>query len=207
MTNITLHGSLGKKFGKTFKIKVSDAFSALKAIDANRYGFMQKILSLNQRGEGYCVIVDGETLVNKDQLKEKRKINKIDIVPIIFGYGPAFAAIPFLTTFLNIAISIGLQFLLNSLMKQGQPPNPQVYVTVGGNTSSVEAAGKSYVFSNPQNVAEQGSSIPVGYGRAKSSSKIILNSMKNYSTNMNFQEESSAFINRQIAFYNDFLTQ
>jgi predicted phage tail protein len=200
MTEVTLHGALGKKFGKNFKLKVSNAFSALKGIDANRNGFMRKILSLNKNGESYCIIVDGEVLNEQNQLREKRKINKIDVIPLIYGYGPIGSIL------LNIVISIGIQFLINALMKQATPQDPQLYVSVGGNVSSVETSGKSYVFSNRQNVAEQGSSIPVGYGRTKINSKIILNSIKNYSTSMVFREEAYSNISQQIAFYNDFLS-
>jgi predicted phage tail protein len=222
MTSITLHGLLGKKFGRSFKIKINNALSALKAIDANRPGFMNEILSLSKKEEDYCIIINGTTVCNSNELYENKILRTVDLVPVIAGSGEIAAAFFIsafslagtaasiagfvITTLVNIAISLGIQYIMSKLLKEAEPPtNPQKYQAVGGASSVVQAAGKSYVFNNMLNIAEQGSAIPVGYGRAKIASRVIFSTVKNYSTSSTFQEEALR-INQQIAFYNDFLT-
>jgi len=215
MTKIYLHGELAHIFGNFFKLKINNALSALKGIDANKKGFLQKISSLSKNGIYYSIIVDNEEMQNQNQLIEKRSIESIHIIPIIYGSGELVAAGIGLVAagsltvagqivagLVNMAISLGVSFLMNSINKQATPP--QQSISVGGATSIIEAKGRSYIFSNNVNAAEQGSAIPVGYGRMKVSSQILSASVKSYPTNINVNNEfkilenSSAFL--------DFLT-
>ena len=60
MTNIYLHGELAQIFGKFFALKINNVLSALRGIDANRSGFLQKISSLSRNGIHYCIIANNE---------------------------------------------------------------------------------------------------------------------------------------------------
>jgi predicted phage tail protein len=219
MTSIHIKGILGKKFGSLFNISVSNGMSALNAVDANRSGFINELFKLNKKNINYCMICDSEYINDSNQLLEKRNIKNIYIIPVIIGSGAAVAAglglataagltvagqiVAFLVnTIVSTAVSLGVSFLMNSINKQATPP--QQNISVGGATSIIEAKGRSYIFSNNVNAAEQGSAIPVGYGKMKVSSQILSASVKSYPTNINVYNEfkilenSSAFL--------DFLT-
>jgi predicted phage tail protein len=207
MTNIYLHGKLAQIFGKLFKLKVNNVLSALNGIDANRNGFLQEILSSSKNGIYYCIIANNEKIENQNQLIERKNIKTIHILPIIYGSGEAVAFALHLTVtvgnkvvsstagqivagLVNMAISLGVSFLMSALMKQAAPPSMgQQNIAVGGASAAIEAAGRSYVFSNNINTSEQGSAIPVGYGKIKTSSSVIFSSVLNYSTNTKYSEE------------------
>ena len=217
MTKIYIKGLLAKKFGSFFEINISNILCALKAIDANRSGFLKEIFDLNKKNLNYFIICDGIQILNENEFLEKKKIKSLHIVPAITGSGAAvaagigiaantaaFAVVEFLVNFIvATAISLGVSLLMNSLNKQAAPPGAQK-MAVGGVTSSIEAQGKSYVFSNNLNTASQGSSIPVGYGKLKSSSQVLMASVKNYSTSISSNSEFKASQNSSI--FLDFLT-
>jgi predicted phage tail protein len=220
MTKIYLKGAIAKKFGAFFSLKIKDALSALKAIDANRFGFIKELMDLNKLSKDYYLVCNGELIKNSDELIEKRKIDTIHIIPVIFGHGEyaAFAlelteiaangavvlstAGQVVATLVNLiistAISLGVGLIMDSLNKQASPPKQ--FIAVGGATAAIEAAGRTYVFSNKVNIASQGSSIPVGYGFSLVSSQVLSASIKSYSTNSVSQNEfkslqnSSAFL-------------
>jgi predicted phage tail protein len=219
MTKISIHGILGKKFGKTFNLKINNPISAIKAIDANKEGFIQEIKILNEKGYNYFVIIDGKFIENENEFIERKEIKTIDIVPSIYGSGGAIvtwatgvtaanftvgqAAAAFLINVaITSAISVGISFIMNALQKQTQPPDKPGAIAVGGVTSILEAQGKSYVFNNMQNVAAQGSSIPIGYGRMKIASFLLEANVKNYSTNETVESE---FLGNYSSAANDIL--
>ena len=82
MTNIYLHGILAQEYGKVFKYHIAKPKDALKAIDANREGFIPRILQLQKEGFLYDIIVDKQKVVSAHQL-EIGGVERIDIVPAI----------------------------------------------------------------------------------------------------------------------------
>lgn len=218
MTKISIHGILGKKFGKTFNLKINSPTTAIKAIDANREGFILEIKKLSEKGLNYFVIIDGKFVEDKNEFIETKEIKTIDIVPSICGSGAAIvtwatgnaaanftagqvAAAFLINVAISSAISIGISFIMNALQNQTQPPQQASMLAVGGATSMLEAKGKSYVFNNMQNVASQGSVLPIGYGRMKIASQLIEANIKNFSTNETVQSE---FLISDISSINDF---
>jgi len=219
MTKISIHGILAKKFGKSFIFKINNAASAIKAIDANKEGFIQEIKKLNESGLNYFIVINGEFAQNENDFIEKRKIQTIDIVPSICGSGGAivswatgtavadFAIGETVSAFLinaaiSAAISVGISFIMNSLQKQTEPPQTVSAIAVGGVTSILEAQGKSYVFNNMQNIASQGTALPVGYGRVKIASYLLEANVKNYSSN---ESAGSQFYSSSASLIQDFL--
>jgi predicted phage tail protein len=186
MTKIILHGILGKIFGKNFSLKISNPISAIRAIEANRQGFIKKIQQLANNNCHYSLIVDGEIVKEVDELKQFKKIKKIDFVPILTGravgllLGGAFASAA-MSAFFSIGISLVLNFLI-SLFTKKNTETPAQFIGVGGQTFSVEARGKSYIFSNQENVTSQGVKVPIGYGKLKIPSVVIEAGIKNYNT-------------------------
>jgi predicted phage tail protein len=201
MTKINIHGILGKIFGNSFELKISDCYSAMKGIDANRAGFLKKIFDLSANNQNYYIVIDGVMIENKDEFTEKREIKTIDFIPAIYGYGAAIA--PLLVSgviaqavvafAINAAISAGISFgislITESMNKRASPP--QQMIAVGGAVTSVEAKGRSYIFTNWTNLVAQGTSIPVGYGKMRIASRVIHANTKSYPTSFSFSDASN----------------
>lgn len=216
MTKVYIKGVLGKKFGSFFNLNISSSMHALKAIEANRSGFTKELFDLNKKNINYVLICDGNALQSNEELVEKRKINTIHIIPIIFGSGEfvagamglaaGSAAAMITATVVNLvvsaAISVGVSMIMNQLNKQAQPP--QQNIAVGGLSAAIEAKGKAYIFSNSQNIVAQGISIPVGYGKFKTNSAVIEASVKSYSTNTLALDEFTSLENESA--FLDYLT-
>ena len=220
MTEIKLYGLLGRIFGTSFKMYVNSAISVIKAIEANREGFIKKLYDLNADGYNYYIIINGKQINNKDEFIEKRNIEYIEIIPAICGSGgaivTAIAGAAFAKTTagliaafivnmaISTAISTGVSFIMASLNKQAAPP-PQKgsYISVGGATAIAEAKGRSYIFSNYQNTVAQGVAVPVGYGRMKISSKVIIAATKDYPVSYRFEDETT--INQSQSIFSSYL--
>lgn len=206
MTKILLHGILAKEFGESFEMDISRPKDVIKAISANFNGFQNRINELHKEGLNYVIIVDGKKIQDFDELELKKKFNVIEVVPLIVGFGiiaigtaiiSSFAALTgiasaaavtaFLATgagFLTAAlvggvvlaaITIGLQMLLAP-----KPEKPEAA------RSSTTAIKESFSFSNKANVANQGSVIPIGYGRLKVGSQVIQYTVKSYQSQVKF---------------------
>jgi predicted phage tail protein len=214
MTKIHLHGKISKKFGKLFELNIDNVSSALNAIDSNREGFLKEIKKMSIDGFNYFVLIDNKMIENKEEFIEKRKIENIHLIPAISGSGVAIAAAIGFTGIgaqiagfvinmaISAAVSLGVNYIMNQLNKQAQPP--QQHIAVGGGTAMLEAAGKSYIFNNLQNISSQGDSIPIGYGRYKLGTKVISVSVKDYATNQTYTNEFSN--NTSLSVFTDFLT-
>lgn len=202
MTNINLHGILGKIFGKFFKLRINNCYSAIKAIDANRSGFLKKLFDLSLNNQNYHILVDGSIIHNENEILEKRMIKTIDFIPAVSGHGAAIAplivsgvAAQAVVAFaINAVISAGISFgigLISAAMnKQASPP--QQMIAVGGAVMASEAKGRSYIFNNWSNLIAQGSSVPVGYGKMRISSRVIHATTKSFSTSISFENSASS---------------
>ena len=219
MTKIHLHGILGKIYGKTFNLKVSNASMAINAINCIREGFLKKIQDLSKNKCDYYLIIDDVIVNDKNEFVEKRQIKNIHFIPVLIGFGGAIVAslagvaVAELTTMQLVAaflvnlvisagVSMGISFLMASINKQGAPP--QQMIAVGGATASIEAKGRSYIFANERNEISQGGSIPVGYGKLRVSSNTINMSVSNYATNSSVDQEFN--LNKNLLEFSDFLT-
>jgi predicted phage tail protein len=207
-TQIYIHGILAKKFGKHFTGFVKDAYSAIKLIDANKNGFFKALMDLNKKNIFYAIVCDSKVIENENDFLEKRSIKTINIIPLIVGSGAAVAVglgliiaetgkltlmgtivAGLVNAAISTAISLGISFLMSAINRQASPQISQQKIAVGGATAFIESKGKSYIFSNKQNLVSQGSAIPVGYGKMKTSSNLISASIKNYSTSQTTQDE------------------
>ena len=188
MTEIKLHGILASEFGTSLKIELDNLSTLVDAIDANRPGFIAKLNKLSSLGLNYCLVIDGEIIKEKSQLR-KNKVQCIDFVPIICGQGvaialagvglmvagsSAFLGITALSVIGGVFLSTGLSMLL--------APKPDYPDAVAAETS-VTGLEKSFAFANKANVASQGVSVPVGYGRLRVGSQVVQATVKTYPQN------------------------
>lgn len=200
MTNINLYGILGRLFGKHFKLKIDNCHSAIRAIDANKSGFLKKLFDLNKNNQNYYIVIDGSMIQNENEFLERRIINTIDFIPAIYGNGQAIApllvsgataqaVVAFaINSVISAGISFGIGLITQALNKQASPP--QQMIAVGGAVMASEARGRSYIFNNWSNLIAQGTSVPVGYGKIRASSRVIFASTKAYSTSSTFNDAS-----------------
>ncbi len=210
---------LAKEFGGFHKLNVSDCFSALKAINVNKINFLKRIDYLSKCGINYQIIADDDLVKNQNEFIEKRKISNIYIVPSIFGSGEAVAqgmgmvatnaagqavltttgqvVATLINAAITAAISVGISFIATALTKSGQPVTSNL--SFGGGESAIESNARSYIFSNYENSVSQGAGIPIGYGKTKTSSKVIWNTVKNYSTSQVFENEFNLMQNLSLS--------
>ena len=86
MTEIYLHGLAAHKFGELHKfVNINKPSDCFRAIDTNRPGFMQYFVKSAQDNIHYELIVDGQSLESINDGFNKKKITRIDIVPVIKG--------------------------------------------------------------------------------------------------------------------------
>jgi predicted phage tail protein len=165
-------------------------------------------MDLNKKNIFYAIVCDSKVIENENDFLEKRSIKTINIIPLIVGSGAAVAVglgliiaetgkltlmgtivAGLVNAAISTAISLGISFLMSAINRQASPQISQQKIAVGGATAFIESKGKSYIFSNKQNLVSQGSAIPVGYGKMKTSSNLISASIKNYSTSQTTQDE------------------
>jgi predicted phage tail protein len=189
MTTINIHGILAKEFGNCFYLKIRKAKDAILAINTNHSNFLKRITDLSKEGFHYAVIVDGVNIKDSLELEIKKIPMNVDIVPIICGSGIAVAAIGLIgitaagagmmgagvaATIIGglgaMALSIGVQMML--------APDP----AKAGKAPRIEVGGvkESFLFGSKANLIEQGSPVPVGYGRLRVGSNVILTTVHSH---------------------------
>jgi predicted phage tail protein len=154
------------------------------AIDANRNGFIQRLIDLANKGLHYSMIVDGSVL-NKCSL-DKRNPKEIHILPTIVGSAGVvtaigvvlYAAAAFAPQWaVGVLLALGsatLSYGISNLMQKDQKTD------VGSASATSNASNKSFLFSNGENIAEQGIPVPIGYGRLRIGSSVIQSTIKSY---------------------------
>jgi|APSaa5957512535_1039671.scaffolds.fasta_scaffold15048_2 predicted phage tail protein len=81
MKSIQLYGELGEKFGKSFKLDISNPSEAIRALDVNLRGFREYLL---KDLKGYQVFV-GKKSIDELQLTDPLGAQVFKIVPVISG--------------------------------------------------------------------------------------------------------------------------
>jgi predicted phage tail protein len=174
MTNIRLHGVLAKEYGQNFYLSVGRPKNVLHAIDANRDGFIGRVIQLQKEGCMYEIIINKKRLNAQSKLQNQDTADTIDLVPAIAGSGPVGALLvmigesAFLTQLVTSVVFAAISYALS--------PTPEVDQVEG----TARASAQSQVFSNPENLASQGAALPLGYGRLRVGSKVIQASIKSY---------------------------
>ena len=190
MTNIKLHGILAKEFGEELNLSLDNIHTLIDAIDCNKSGFLKKLNSLSQMGLNYCLIVDGETVMDKKSLGDKRP-KRIDFVPIVCGQGVVAAVVgaagliagAAITGTVGAALGIIGGIFLSTGLSLLLAPKPDFPDSVAAE-QSVSALSRSFAFANKSNIAAQGVAVPVGYGRLRVGSQVIQGTVKTYPQNV-----------------------
>jgi len=186
MVKVFLHGELGRKFGFEHKYNIRTKKQAVKALMGNHSKFRSEILSKTQKGMFYRLVDKRGHVCESETDYEKDSLQEVHLVPSIMGsgLGDFFEALVIGTLLImtggfvgglgfsgagllgqaltNIGISIiigGIQSLLIS------DPSPQ--------TMESPLETNSFIFTNSDNNAVQGFSVPILYGQLRMGSNTI----------------------------------
>lgn len=179
MTEVYLHGILGKKYGKKHKLCLSKPKDLLFAMEANYEGFIKDLKDLARKNIHYTFVVNNEWCKN-NEVSVRKKINKLNFTPIIFGHGPAMI---FFAIF-SLVVSIGSAYY--AYIQAGKVEYPKI---PGASGSATNAFSKSIAFSNRENLAEHGNPVPLVYGRFKVGSFVIQSTVKSFPLIIDFSDE------------------
>ena len=163
MTKIYLHGILEKEYQKFFCLNLKNASDLIDAIDCNRRGFKARLISLQNKCLFYDIIVNKKRVKSLQDLKEKPE--RIDLVPAIAGAG-IFTAIGAIVSAVTSTVVAAVSFV-------GQTLQQEISATANART-------QSYIFSSKTNLAQQGSFLPIGYGRLKVGSAVVQSCIKSF---------------------------
>lgn len=188
--SITLHGVLGKKYGRTHMINVTSAAEAMRALEANYRYFSRDI----KKDGKYAVIRGGYSAKNSLSQEEVfmsfNEPQEWHIVPLIQGAGGKNmgflqiiigAILIVASIYFQPAGAVGYSYLMSSsaflmgvaLVLSGVAtllsPMPQTFDGAGERADEKP----SYLFNGPKNTTEAGGCVPVVYGEHWVGSKVI----------------------------------
>lgn len=176
MTEVYLHGILGKKYGRRHRFAVNKPKDALLALEANHEDFLKELKQLSNKNIYYTWIADNQVLGNRDLSFKASKIKRLDFVPTIVGGGPwAIAA----------GIIISVASAVYSYVQAGKVEYPKI----PGAQGTTSANNRSLAFSNRENIIEQGNPVPLVYGRIKVGSAVIQSSVKSFPLSISLVDE------------------
>jgi len=160
MTEVVLHGLAANLFKSHYRFyNIYKPTDAIKAIDANNPGFIKYMTESAQKNMHYELMVDGKSLEKKCELIQSREIKRIDIVPVICGN--AQIVVQALVQFAIAVVMAGIQYLLTPIPEE-EPKG-----------AIARIAPASFMFANRENITEQYTAVPIGYGALRVGSKII----------------------------------
>jgi len=182
MVKIKLHGYLAKKFGEDFELNLSDPKYIVHAMNSNHKGFKKEVMKMHKQGFHYAMIVDGKDISDCTE-KDLSNCKEMEIVPMIVGQFLPFL-VPILAAFASaaviaagwglvattlalVAISVVSAVIMAALAPDGQTQDPVMQSTES------RALNESFRFANKSNIARQGTSMPLGYGRMIIGSNLV----------------------------------
>lgn len=174
LTTIRLDGAPGKLFGKEWKLAVSSPAEAIALIDANKPGLKRWIINNREGLDGFrvtCTYENGieEDLDDKSYMMPRKNLTSIRFTPIAKGASSVvriivgvilIVASPYLGPW---ATQVGITLIASGVIEM-LSPRPKL-----GNTNDANDI-KSYYFDGPVNTEEQGSPVPLIYGRVMAGS-------------------------------------
>lgn len=173
MTEIHLHGILGKKYGKKHYLSISKPKDLIFAMEANYDDFIKDLKELAKKNIHYTFVIDNQwskTNPNRDI----REAKTLDFVPVILGSG-----------WTAVAFALAIGSAVYSYVQAGKVEYPKI----PGAAMQTNAMSKSLAFSNRDNIAEQGNPVPLVYGRIKIGSYVIQTSVKSFPLSVSLNDE------------------
>tara|TARA_R110002020_G_scaffold133235_4_gene297338 strand:- start:2595 stop:7973 length:5379 start_codon:yes stop_codon:yes gene_type:complete len=180
MKKVFLHGELGEKFGKEWDLDVDSPFEAVSALFANHQEIEIYLNSKEREGVNYGIkkMPKGDFIEQIDYSLPTKK--DIHIFPMPQGAGFAGGLI---MTALTTAASMYV--------------NKKIAEAMERDDSTLAIQTESFIFNGGENRYQQGSSVPVGYGRMKIGSNVVSACTVNY----DYDSERGQVINFEDGLY------
>lgn len=164
MKKVFLHGELGARFGEEWDLDVDSPFEAISALFANRQEIEIYLNKKQKEGIIYGIkkLPSGEFIRQEDYSLPTRK--NIHIFPVPQGSGN------FALSLVMVAATTAASMYISKKMAEAMERDDQALVT----------QTQSFIFEGGKNRTQQGSAIPVGYGRMLVGSNVISSCVANY---------------------------
>ena len=175
MTEIHLHGILGKKYGRLHRFAIKEPRDVVRALEANYENFSKDLKDLLKKNIVYTIVADDQWIQGASF--NKNKIKKVDFVPTILGSG--------VPTFIVVSLIISVASAIYSYVQAGKQQYPQI----PGAEGTSAASSRSLSFSNRENITEQGNPVPLVYGRLKVGSFVIQSTVKSFPLTLTLTDE------------------
>ena len=178
LRTIRLYGQLGAKFGREFKLAVSSAAEAVRALAVQLPGFDAYLMGAKDRGMVFAVFL-GKRNIGEHQLHDPPGQDEIRIAPVLHGakragvlqtiVGVVLIVVGALTSWSGgvYLINVGVGLVVGGVAQMLAPHAKGI----GAKDSAENQA--SYSFNGPVNTQAQGNPVPVGYGRCWGGSAVI----------------------------------
>lgn len=178
LTKVRLDGVMGKKFGKDWELSVSSPAEALRMIEANRPGVRAWIIQNQAKYNAYrvvCTYEDGreEALDDHTYPLERGGLKQIRFTPVVAGASGVAKIIVGVVIVVANALTIKNPYLFQlgaTLILGG------IVETLSARPRTKNDQGEdinSYYFDGPANTDQQGSAVPLIYGRVLAGSHPI----------------------------------
>jgi predicted phage tail protein len=187
ITTIHLHGEMGKRFGRVWKLAVATPAEALRAIEANKPGLIEYLATAEERGVRFRVKVGEDQITEPEMIQFAARGRKITFSPVVQGGKSKYlgliigvALIAFTWGASAGLLGAGLKgfmaataFGIKGLTFGAMIGGIGISLAVGGvaqmltGTPKVNAQDpgtKSFGFGGPVNVSAQGGPVPIVYG-------------------------------------------
>ncbi len=179
MKKLFLHGELGNRFGDVWELNVSTPKEALRALFANE-PLVEKYLFQKQKdGVSYGVKKAKSNKFIKDEEGDLSTPKDLHIFPMPVGAALGNLLVLAATTAASIYVS-------KQLAKLGKEDD-----------ATLSTQTQSFIYNGKANRLEQGSSVPLGYGRLKVGSNVVSSAVLNY----DFNSESNKIFNFSSGLY------
>ena len=209
MIAIYLHGMLGRKFGKLWKLEVSSAAEAVRAIDVNLDGRLKEYWGHKGRDKKYRIKLGDYAINDESEIRAPLgKINEIHIVPVVKGassgwgkiivgaviliaaiytqqYWAVEGASKMMFAMGTAAVGMGASLVLGGIV-QLLTPVPNMNQNAGNNADNIG----SRIFEGNSTAIVQGDSVPIVYGRMLVSPMPVSISISNVSMQITKNSET-----------------
>lgn len=190
---ITLHGELGERVGKEWRLSVSSVSEAIHAINVMTDNKLKKTFwNHDAKNIKYKVLINENPILRVDKLESSeiflrsKNIKTIDFVPVLegqfIGSGASIALGAMSLAFAGdspAAAMAGLSMIFAGLSNMlSKPPERPEQRQIVNPSSDPSQLANSYLFSGPVNVINEGGPVPIGYGRLLVGSQVVQSTYK-----------------------------
>ena len=176
LRTIRLRGELGKRFGRIHKLAVDTPAEAIRALIVNNPSIKDFLIESDARGVGYRCTADGTDI---DQNEMETPLSRsFSITPVVSGAGSILKIIAG-AVLIGLAVgAFGMFAPFAGSLVAGMLGGALVLSGVAGllaptPTAQQGQANDNKYFDGPQQTVQQGTVVPVGYGRLIIGSKVI----------------------------------